>query len=87
MDNETKQAIRILENEREAKSQALDAANLRIEQLERQVNDLSGPDNGSVDVSNESQIDFIRRVAESRTKFAQEAKDIVTLIDQEQLSE
>lgn len=87
MDNETKQAIRILENEREAKSQALDAANLRIEQLERQVNDLSGPDNGSVDTSNESQIDFIRRVAESRTKFAQEAKDIVTLIDQEQPSE
>ena len=87
MDNETKQAIRILENEREAKSQALDAANLRIKQLELQVKDLNGPDNGSVDALNESQIDFIRRVAESRTKFAQEAKDIVALIDQEQPSE
>lgn len=79
MDNNTKASIRFLEIQNENKAQELTVAYARITNLENQVNDLQGPDNTYV--SNESQVDFIRKIAESRTKFAKEAQDIIAAID------
>jgi len=81
MDNETRQAIKMLESANEVKAEQLSIANAIIVGLEQQIADFSGPDGGSVDASSETQVDFIRRVAESRTKFSQEAKDIIAIID------
>lgn len=71
--------FRSLEIELESKLQDISIANQKIARLESEIADLTNTD--STYVSNESQIDFIRKVAESRTKFAQEAKDIIATID------
>ena len=81
MDNETRSILRSLELQNESKAQDLSVAYQRIAGLEQQVTELSDPNNGSVDVSTETQVDFIRRVAESRTKFSKEAQDIIDVID------
>jgi beta-lactamase class D len=81
MDNEIRSILRSLELQNEAKAQDLSIAYQRIANLEQQVADLSDPNSGSVDVSTETQVDFIRRVAEARTKFSKEAQDIVDAID------
>lgn len=86
MDNQTRRVIRGLELENEAKAQDLSIAHQRIIDLEQKLEELSGPEDGSVDASSESQVDFIRRIAASRTKFAQEAQDIVNTIDAAQES-
>jgi beta-lactamase class D len=81
MDNEIRSILRSLELQNEAKAQDLSIAYQRIANLEQQVADLSDPNSGSVDISTETQVDFIRRVAEARTKFSKEAQDIVDAID------
>jgi len=81
MESDPTSIVRLLELENEARSQELAIAYQRIASLEDQVNALLGPIDGSVDPSVESPIDFIRRVAESRTKFAKEAQDIIDAID------
>ena len=81
MDNEIRSILRSLELQNEAKAQDLSIAYQRIANLEQQVADLSDPNSGSVDASTETQVDFIRRVAEARTKFSKEAQDIVDAID------
>jgi cell division protein FtsB len=81
MDNEARAILRSLELQNEAKSQDLSVAYQRIANLEQQVADLSDPNNGSVDATTETQVDFIRRIAESRTKFSKEAQQIIDAID------
>jgi len=81
MDNEIRSILRSLELQNEAKAQDLSIAYQRIANLEQQVADLSDPNSGSIDISTETQVDFIRRVAEARTKFSKEAQDIVDAID------
>jgi beta-lactamase class D len=81
MDNEIRSILRSLELQNEAKAQDLSIAYQRIANLEQQVADLSDPNSGSVDVSTETQVDFIRRIAAARTKFSKEAQDIVDAID------
>ena len=82
MDNEATSIIRRLELEGQAKSQDLVAANSRINDLEasvtdlqKQISDLTGSDPDYL--SNESQIDFITKIAASKSKFAKEAQDII----------
>lgn len=79
MDVGTEQTIRFLESQNSTKAEELVRAYQRIADLEAQVSDSSGTD--STYVTPESQIDFIRKVAESRTKFSKEAQDIVDAID------
>lgn len=86
MDNEVRAALRSLELQNEAKGQELSMAKQKIESLEQDKFNLTIEINNLVSddptyVSNESQIDFIRKVAESRTKFAKEAKDLINIID------
>jgi beta-lactamase class D len=81
MDNETRGLLRSLELQNEAKSQDLSIAYQRIADLEQQVSDLSGPSAGSIDFTTETQIQFIQRIAESRTKFAKEAQTIIDAIN------
>jgi len=81
MDNETRSLLRSLELQNEAKAQDLSIAYQRIADLEQQLSDLSGPNSGSVDSTTETQIQFIQRIAESRTKFAKEAQDIISAIN------
>ena len=81
MDNESRTLMRTLELQHESTAQDLSIAYQRIAVLEQQIAELSGPDNASVDASSETQVDFIRRVAESRTKFSKEAQDIIDAID------
>ena len=81
MDNEIRSILRSLELQNEAKAQDLSIAYQRIANLEQQVADLSDPNSGSVDISTETQVDFIRRIAAARTKFSKEAQDIVDAID------
>lgn len=78
MDNESRSIIRSLEVQNEALGQDLAIANQKALVLEQQVADLLGFDDGT---PIESQIDFIRKVAESRTKFAKEAQAIVAAVD------
>jgi hypothetical protein len=79
MDNETKAIIRTLELGNESKAQELSIAYQRIVNLEQQVADLTGSDLAYD--ANESQIDFIKRIAASSSKFAKEAQDIIDVID------
>jgi beta-lactamase class D len=81
MDNAFKSIINLLELQNEAVSQDLTIANKRIADLEQQVLDLSGPNDGSVEMSTETQTEFIQRIADSRTKFAKEAQDIIAAIN------
>ena len=81
MDNEIRSILRSLELQIEAKSQDLSIAYQRIASLEQQVAELSDPNNGSVAASTETQVEFIRRIADSRTKFSKEAQDIIDIID------
>lgn len=79
MDNEIRAVLRSLELQNEAKTQDLSIAYQRIAELEQEVESLTVTDSSYV--SPESQVDFIRKVAESRTKFAKEAQDIIDAID------
>lgn len=79
MDNEIRAILRKLELDNEAKTQNLSIAHQRIANLEQQIVELTVTDSSYV--SSESQIDFIRKVAASRTKFAKEAQDIIDAID------
>jgi hypothetical protein len=81
MDNEIRAILRNLELENSAKTQDLVIAQQRIADLEQQLNDLSGPNDGSVDFTTETQIQFIERVAGSRTKFAKEAQNIIDAVN------
>jgi hypothetical protein len=86
MDNEVRAALRSLELQNESKGQELSMAKQKIASLEQDKIDLlseieSLTSDDPTYVSNETQIEFIRKVAESRTKFAKEAKDIVDVID------
>jgi hypothetical protein len=81
MDDETKSILRSLELQNESKDQNLSIAYQSIANLEQQIAALSDTSSGSVDISTETQTDFIRRIAESRTKFAKEAQDIIDVID------
>ena len=82
MDGETRSALRLLELQNEAKSQEISIAYQTIANLESRVAELSGPETEFVaNASNEGQIDFIRKVAESRTKFAKEAQSIIDAIE------
>jgi hypothetical protein len=71
--------IRPLEIQLESTSQDLAIAQQRIARLEVELENVVGSD--PTYVSNESQLDFIRKVADSRTKFAKEAQDIIAAID------
>jgi beta-lactamase class D len=73
--------IRSLELSNQSLSQDLSLAQQRVVQLEQQVSDLLGPEASSVDLSSETQINFIQRVAKSRTKFSKEAQQIIDAID------
>lgn len=79
MDNEIRAVLRRLELKAEAKTQDLSIAYRRIAELEQEIEGLTITDSSYV--SPESQVDFIRKVAESRTKFAKEAQDIINAID------
>ena len=79
MDVATEQTIRFLESQNSTKAEELVRAYQRIADLESQISDSSGTD--STYVSTESQVDFIRKIADSRTKFAKEAQDIIASID------
>lgn len=79
MDNEIRAILRRLELDNEAKTQNLSIAHQKIANLEQEIASLTVADSSYV--SAESQIDFIRKVAESRTKFAKEAQDIIDAID------
>jgi hypothetical protein len=79
MDNETRAVLRSLELQNEAKAQDLSIAYQKIANLEQQVADLTGPD--STYVSPETQIDFIRKIAGSSSKFAKEAQDIIDSVN------
>ena len=79
MDNEIRRLIRSLELQNEAKAQELAIAYQRIANLEQQATDLTGADVSYV--GPESQIDFIRKIADSSSKFAKEAQDIIDTID------
>lgn len=79
MDNEIRAVFRSLELQNEAKTQDLSIAYQRIAELEQEVESLTVSDSSYV--TSESQIDFIRKVAGSRTKFAKEAQDIIDAID------
>jgi len=85
-DNEVINTIRNLELQNEAKAQNLTSAYQQIATLEERLRDLSNQiaDLTNVDTSyvgNESQIDFIKKIAASRTKFAKEAQDIVDAVE------
>jgi len=71
--------LRTLELHNEAVSQDLSIAYQRIADFEQTIADLSGTD--STYVAPEAQVDFIRKVAASRTKFSKEAQDIIDTID------
>jgi hypothetical protein len=73
--------IRSLELSNQSLFQDLSLAKQRVAQLEQQVADLLGPEDASVDTSFETQIEFIRRVADSRTKFAKEAQEIINSVE------
>ena len=79
MDNEIRAILRRLELDNEAKTQNLSIAHQRIANLEQELAEITTPDSSYV--STASQVDFIRKVAESRTKFAKEAQDIIDAID------
>jgi len=87
--NESKNQNILIANQRIADFEQQEAesnqnvANLerRIVELEQQVAELSDPNSGSVESSTETQVDFIRRVAEARTKFSKEAQEIIDAID------
>jgi hypothetical protein len=79
MDVATEQTIRLLEAQNHSKAEELVRAYQRISDLESTVDELSGTD--STYVGPETQIDFIRKVAGSRTKFANEAQDIIDGLD------
>jgi len=79
MDNEIRAILRSLELQNEAKTQDLSIAYQRIANLEQEVADLTNADASYV--TSETQVDFIRKVAESRTKFAKEAQGIIDAID------
>lgn len=79
MDNEIRAILRRLELDNEAKTQNLSIAHQKIANLEQEIASLTVADSSYV--SAESQIDFIRKVAESRTKFAKEAQDIIDAVD------
>lgn len=79
MDVATEQTIRFLESQNSTKAEELVRAYQRIADLESQISDSSETD--STYVSTESQVDFIRKIADSRTKFAKEAQDIIASID------
>jgi hypothetical protein len=81
MDNEIRAILRNLELENNVKTQDLVIAQRRIADLEQQLNDFSGPNDGSVDSTTETQIQFIERIAGSRTKFAKEAQSIIDAIN------
>lgn len=79
MSDDTSTFLRSLELQNEAKSQDLSIAYQRIAELEQQINEVTGVDSSYTSI--ESQIDFIRKVAKSRTKFAKEAQDIINAVD------
>ena len=72
--------LRSLEIELESKIQDIGILNQKVARLEGEIVDLTSSDFNYV--SNESQLDFIRKVANSRTKFAKEAQDIIAAIDE-----
>jgi hypothetical protein len=69
------QIIRTLELKNQEQSQNLSIARQRITNLEQQVADLTGSD--STYTQPEAQIEFIRKIAASSSKFAKEAQDII----------
>jgi hypothetical protein len=79
MDNPTRTILRSLELQNEAKAQDLSIAYQRISDLEQQVENLTNTD--PTYATPESQVDFIRKVAASRTKFSKEAQDIIDAIE------
>lgn len=79
MNNEIRSKLRSLELQNEDKAQNLSIAYQRIAELEQQVADLTGIDSSYT--STASQIDFIKKVAQSRTKFSKEAQDIVDAVE------
>lgn len=70
--------IKALVSKSENKAQELLIANQRIEYLEKKLANADGPDE-----SVETQIAFINQVANSRTKFAKEAQELLDSINQE----
>ena len=79
MDNDIRRVLRSLELQNEAKTQDLSIAYQRIADLEQQVADLTGSDASYV--APEDQVAFIRKIADSSSKFAKEAQDIIDTFD------
>lgn len=79
MDNRDRATLRTLELQNEAKARDLSIAYQRIADLEQQVADLTGTDASYI--APEDQITFIRKVADSSSKFAKEAQDIIDSLD------
>ena len=82
MDNETKVTIRGLEIQNEAKAKELVSAYARISDLESEISNLTGTD--ETYVTPEDQIAFITKIADSSSKFAKEAQDILASIESQQ---
>lgn len=82
MESEIKAAIRGLEAQNEAKAKELVSAYARIANLENEVSSLTGADESYV--TPEDQIAFITKIANSSSKFAKEAQDILANIDVQQ---
>lgn len=79
MDNQTLSLIRSLESRNQASAQEALVARQRIIDLENQIKELTSTDESYV--GPETEIEFIRKVAESKSKFAKEAQDILNAID------
>jgi adenylylsulfate kinase-like enzyme len=79
MDNNIRTVLRSLELQNESKAQELAVAYSRIADLENQIGDLTGTDASYV--APEDQTAFIRKIAESSSKFSKEAQDIIDVLD------
>jgi len=79
MDNNIRTILRSLELQNESKAQELAVAYSRIADLENQIGDLTGSDSSYV--TPEDQVSFIQKIAESSSKFAKEAQDIIDALN------
>jgi hypothetical protein len=79
MDNNIRTILRSLELQNESKAQELAVAYGRIADLESQLEGLTGTDASYT--APEDQVAFIRKVADSSSKFSKEAQDIIDALD------
>jgi hypothetical protein len=68
--------LRSLEIQNESKAQEIAIANQKIEKLQMQLADSQGLDANP----DESEFDFIKKIADSKSKFSKEAQDILDRI-------